>query len=453
MLFVCFLGQFSTPVAGQTLTSLHVFTPLSVPFRGTNTDGATPYAELAVSNNVVYGTTFFGGALNSGTVFSITLNGNIFTNLHSFTGLSDGGDPLGGLVLISNTLFGAAFQGGISNAGTVFALNADGSNFRVIHNFNRIDGAGPQKGLIASGNRLYGVTQNNTLFALQTDGNGFTNLHIFNGLDSGIPNSGMVLANGVLYGTTADGGANGGGIIFSIGTNGAGFNLLYSFEGTSANPPFTNSAGATPTAGLVSFGTKLYGTTFYGGIWGQGVVFSINKDGSGYTNLYTFTGGLDGGNPSGRLVTTGSYLYGATSSGGLHGASTVFALRMDGTEFNLLYTFNGGLDGAAPQEGLTLVNNTLYGAATFGGIGTGNGAIFSLSFSPQLSISTSESNMVLVWPTNYVGFDYSGYTLQFTTNLVSPFWTANLPAPVVINGQYTVTNPISGTQQFFRLSH
>ncbi len=28
----------------------------------------------------------------------------------------------------------------------------------------------------------------------------------------------------------------------------------------------------------------------------------------------------------------------------------------------------------------------------------------------------------------------------------------HLPAPVVVNGQYTVTNPISGKQQFFRLS-
>jgi hypothetical protein len=45
-----------------------------------------------------------------------------------------------------------------------------------------------------------------------------------------------------------------------------------------------------------------------------------------------------------------------------------------------------------------------------------------------------------------------GTTLQSATNLVSLVWTTNLPAPVVTNRQYTVTDPISGTQKFFRLS-
>jgi hypothetical protein len=54
----------------------------------------------------------------------------------------------------------------------------------------------------------------------------------------------------------------------------------------------------------------------------------------------------------------------------------------------------------------------------------------------------------LTWPTNAAGF-----TLQFTTNLgSSAVWTTNSPAPVVVNGQNTVTNPISGAQQFYRLS-
>jgi hypothetical protein len=61
--------------------------------------------------------------------------------------------------------------------------------------------------------------------------------------------------------------------------------------------------------------------------------------------------------------------------------------------------------------------------------------------------------MILTWPTNYAGFSYSGYALQSTTNLgSSAVWATNSLAPVVVNGQNTVTNPISGTQQFFRLS-
>ena len=71
-----------------------------------------------------------------------------------------------------------------------------------------------------------------------------------------------------------------------------------------------------------------------------------------------------------------------------------------------------------------------------------------LAFQPlhALAIVLSGTNVVLTWPTNVTG------NLQFTTNLVSSAaWNTNLPPPVVVNGQNAVTNPISGTQMFFRL--
>jgi uncharacterized repeat protein (TIGR03803 family) len=101
---------------------------------------------------------------------------------------------------------------------------------------------------------------------------------------------------------------------------------------------------------------------------------------------------------------------------------------------------------------LVLSGNTLYGEAYYGG-SYANGTVFSLSFTPQLSIIASGPNLILSWPTNYAGFDYTGYTLQSTTNLgSSAVWTTNSAVLVVVNGQYAVTNPISGTQQFYRLS-
>jgi len=79
---------------------------------------------------------------------------------------------------------------------------------------------------------------------------------------------------------------------------------------------------------------------------------------------------------------------------------------------------------------------------------TGNDTIRKGFATPQLAISLSGANVVLTWPTNAVGF-----TLQSTTNLVSPIvWATNSPAPVNINGQNTVTNSASAPQKFFRLS-
>jgi hypothetical protein len=73
---------------------------------------------------------------------------------------------------------------------------------------------------------------------------------------------------------------------------------------------------------------------------------------------------------------------------------------------------------------------------------------------PQLNISPSAvppGGIILTWPTNNAGYDYTGFILQSTTNLVAPVWSTNSPAPVVIAGQNTVTNPITGAQQFYRL--
>src|SRR5207247_688149 len=109
-------------------------------------------------------------------------------------------------------------------------------------------------------------------------------------------------------------------------------------------------------------------------------------------------------------------------------------------------------DGASPSGELVLSGHTLYGTAEGGG-STGAGKVFSLSFRPQLTITPSGAYVIFTWPTNAAGFDYTGYTLQSTTNLVSPaVWTAVSPGPVVIDGQNAVTNLISGTQQFYRLS-
>jgi uncharacterized repeat protein (TIGR03803 family) len=146
------------------------------------------------------------------------------------------------------------------------------------------------------------------------------------------------------------------------------------------------------------------------------------------------------------LLLSANTLYG-TAYGGLYGGGTVFAVKTDGTGFSTLYNFTRGVDGYGPRGDLFLLDNTLYGTASYGG-SSGFGSVFSVFIPPQLTLTPSGPNVVLSWPTNYAGF-----TLQSTSDLgSSAVWTTNLPAPVIVNDQNTVTNPISGAQQFFRLS-
>ena len=112
-------------------------------------------------------------------MFALNTNGTGFTTLHSFTNSPDGANPYAGLILSGNTLYGTACSGGSSNAGTVFAVNTNGTGFVVLHSFTiSPDGANPQAGLILSGNTLYGTTcyggssNYGTLFAINTNGAG-----------------------------------------------------------------------------------------------------------------------------------------------------------------------------------------------------------------------------------------------------------------------------------------
>jgi len=146
----------------------------------------------------------------------------------------------------------------------------------------------------------------------------------------------------------------------SVGTN---FNSFSQATGTYLvipQPPtfkvlhnFTGLDGVSPRANLIVSGNVLYGTTCGGGISNSGTVFSIHTDGSGFTNIYSFTGGSDGGGPQTALVLSGNTLYGNTPS-------TVFKVNIDGSGYQTLHTFTGNW-GVDLFSGLTLSSNMLYG--------------------------------------------------------------------------------------------
>jgi hypothetical protein len=91
-------------------------------------------------------------------------------------------------------------------------------------------------------------------------------------------------------------------------------------------------------------------------------------------------------------------------------------------------------------------NLNIYGAASGGGP-HGSGAVFRLFIQPRLAIAHAGTNAILTWSTNY-----SGFTLQSATNISAPnSWSSVLPAPVVVNGQQTVTNGATSPRKFYRL--
>jgi len=64
-----------------------------------------------------------------------------------------------------------------------------------------------------------------------------------------------------------------------------------------------------------------------------------------------------------------------------------------------------------------------------------------------LNIQRAGTDVILSWPTNVPGF-----TLASSLDLgPSAVWNTNSTMPAVVNGQNVMTNPIAGTQQFYRL--
>jgi uncharacterized repeat protein (TIGR03803 family) len=214
------------------------------------------------------------------------LTAQTFTTLHSFTGGRDGAQPWSGLAISGNILYGTALYGGAHNKGTVFALNTDGTGFKTLYSFSGgYDGGNPVAGVVLSSDMIFGSCgsayddgSGGAVFGLHTDGTGFSILHQFaNGVDGTYPGE-LVLSGTTLYGTTSSGGSFGYGIVFRVQTDGTGFTNLQNFGGgfDGGNVSYGNAS-----AGLVLSGNTLYGTTF-----GRGeAVFRLNTDGTSYTNL------------------------------------------------------------------------------------------------------------------------------------------------------------------------
>ena len=211
------------------------------------------------------------GALVLGTATQIeTAHAAKFHVLYVFQGGSDGASPFGAMIKDTKGRYGTTYYGGTNNVGTVFKLAPDGTE-SVLHSFvSGSDGANPQTDLIAdaTGN-LYGTTLAGgvsgcgTVFKVKPNGSE-TVLYAFKCRPDGFtPNGGLVMdAAGNLYGTTYGGGAPNQGTVFKLAPDGTE-TILYSFQG--------GSDAAYPVAGLIiDKKGNLFGTTYGGGDAGLG---------------------------------------------------------------------------------------------------------------------------------------------------------------------------------------
>ncbi len=296
-----------------------------------------------------------------------------FKVVYSFTGGSDGGNPLDGFITdAAGNLYATTNVGGASGNGTVFEVSKSGEE-TVLYSFaGGTDGANPEGGLIRdkAGN-LYGTTtagggveDSGTIFKVTPTGTEEVLYSFPAGKNGATPEAGLTMdALGNLYGTTSAGGANGNGTVFRLTAPKSGSKwletVLYSFG---AGPD-----GAIPVGGVAFDKTgHLYGMTSAGGAYGYGTIFQLTRSGSGWTEtiLQNFQDGDDGAVPYGGLIADklGNF-YGAATEGGAGGGGTIFELTpANGSwTFNVIYSNPGwGISGSFRNVALDASGN-LYG--------------------------------------------------------------------------------------------
>ena len=329
------------------LTTLYTFTGGA---DGYNTGTTGSLARDSAGN--LYGVTSMGAnptcggpLFGCGVVYKVDSAG-VESVLYTFTGGADGGVPSGTLLRGSDgSLYGTALLGGDSNLGTVFKVDATGTE-TVLYSFpGGTDGARPDGGVIRdeSGN-FYGTTieggtyNAGTIFKLSPSGEEKVIYAFTKGSDGAYPGGLVHDPSGTLYGTASDGGCCG--VVFKLAHAAMDpawkLTVLYTFTG-GADGGF--AAGGIPAALVRDPAGNLYGTTGGGGNFnstcnvGCGVVFRLDRRNQ-ETVLYSFTGGTDGYAPVGQLLRTeDGKLYGTTAGGG--SPSCILEFTTCGTVFEL----------------------------------------------------------------------------------------------------------------------
>ena len=277
-----------------------------------------------------------------------------YSILYSFTGEADGGNPYAGVTLDeAGRLYGTTTGNLDGGPGTVYKLTQKNGSWT----FARLYNVGAFGGVTFGPNgTVYGLNNNDAVFNLQPPPHFVPNLFA-PWLETTLYSSSAGSFAGVafdragnIYGTTYYGGGYGEGSVFELSPSNGGwtYTLVHSFG--------NGLDGNSPIAGVViDAAGNLYGTTQSGGAYGDGTVFELSPSDGGWseTLLHHFTGGNDGGDPYGGLIfDAAGNLYGATP--GLFSASpggSVFKLTPSGNSwtFSVLYTFSEEGDECGPR--------------------------------------------------------------------------------------------------------
>ncbi|MEJ0046216.1 MAG: choice-of-anchor tandem repeat GloVer-containing protein [Rhodospirillales bacterium] len=350
-----------------------------------------------------------------------------FTSLYSFPANSY--NPVQ-VVDVGGQLYGVTQGGGETTdppgaLGVIFHFDPTTGAETVLTSFsNNFNGYNPA-GLISLGSRLLVYTTgggqldsnfsqgSGTIFNYNRATGRGRKFFDFIQIDFGCHANDLLPLNGQLYGTCNHGvGASGNGdngILFQADAKTGAGKILYSFSG--------GADGGSPTGAVVSANGVLYGAVAkVAGTTANGGVFSYDLATGTESLLHQFAASNEGSSPSGVVLCNGM-VAGFNQRGGAAGMGTAFSIDPSTNQETTLYTFQkNNIDGSFPFSWApSCMNKWIYGAAARGGT-AGVGTVFGISMKTgKEAIVHNFAGPDGSFP--YTSFAKVGGTLYGTTNL------------------------------------
>ena len=341
----------------------------------------------------LFGISPYGGETGSGAIYRFEENGD--TSLVTSFFRVGGDVPTGSLCKASNgKLYGMA--SGLHNGigGVLFEFDPVALKFAKKFAFfeDPFTHFGPSGSLMQAQNgKLYGMSRYNgssgfgAIFEFDLATNVYTRKIILDSLKGRIFNGPLVQAgNGMIYGVTADGGANGCGVLFKWDPVNNIYLELLDFSKTE------NGSDMNGTFAVADNG-KLYGITRSGGLNDLGVLFEWDPSTHTFVKKIDFDGAEYGSNPVGTLVQSeNGKLYGVTYNGGSYGFGVLFEWDPYHDIFTKKFDFDSTEFGSHPFGSLVEMESGILVGMTYGSGTYSSGILFEWDPSANSFIGKSE---------------------------------------------------------------
>lgn len=381
-----------------------------------STNGSYPFGKLLkASNNLLYGCTGTGGAYNVGTLFEYNPNTNSLTTLQHFNNSTIGGSSRQLIQANNGKFYGMCSRGGTKSKGTFYEYNLSNNTITKLLDMDGVIGEEGYALMQANDGFLYGTTARGgaksygVLFKYNISTATYTDLIDFNDTLGYLPFGGVIQSkNGKLYGTTWQGGAYNLGTIYELNTvtnqrtikfnigyaaygqrpvgglvqlsktqllgvcsQGGKFNrgtlfelnlktekikVLHDFELTTGSNPFTSIMKAS--------NGKIYGSTYNGGAYNNGVCFEYDTT----TKTYRVVNDYQSIRTVYKLIELpNGVLAGCSNDGGDSSSGTLFYLDPKTNQLDIKVHFNSAIGNGPSAELLSAKNGKLYGSTSYGG--------------------------------------------------------------------------------------